>query len=72
MYHYEHAADVKLLTGVSINGTRYSTYKYDGSKRVSESGLTGSEHKDTFTYTTNQTTLKNALGASPIFKCTTA
>lgn len=39
-YHYENA-DVTLLTGISINGVRYSTYSYYPDKRVQQSGLAG-------------------------------
>ena len=42
-YHYENSADRQLLTGISINGVRYSTYKYYADKRVQESGLAGGE-----------------------------
>jgi len=61
-YVYEDAADARLLTGISINGVRYSTYKYYADKRVQESGLTGGEERDTFTYGTNETTLTSAKG----------
>lgn len=60
-YHYE-SGDPTLLTGISINGTRYSTYQYYGDRRVSVSALAGEEEKDTFTYGTNQTTVTDALG----------
>ncbi|MBC7732641.1 MAG: RHS repeat protein, partial [Bacteriovorax sp.] len=61
-YVYENAADATLLTGISINGTRYSTYKYYADKRVQESGLSGGEERDTFVYGTNQTTVTSAAG----------
>ena len=61
-YHYENAADPTLLTGISINGVRYSTYKYFANKRVQESGLAGGEELDTFSYTVNQTTVTSAAG----------
>jgi len=61
-YHYENSADRQLLTGISINGVRYSTYKYYADKRVQESGLAGGEERDTFTYATNQTTVTSAAG----------
>jgi RHS repeat-associated protein len=61
-YHYEDASNGTRLTGVSINGARYSTYKYLSDGRVQESGLVGGEQKDTFTYGTNQTTVTNAVG----------
>lgn len=60
-YHYE-GSDPTLLTGISINGTRYSTYQYYADRRVSVSALEGDEEKDTFTYGTNQTTVTDALG----------
>ncbi len=66
-YHYE-ASDPSLLTGVSINGTRYSTYAYDSaSKRVIESGLAGGRERDTFSYGTNTTTLTNANGQATTY-----
>ena len=61
-YLYENAADATLLTGISINGQRYSTYAYYPDKRVQESGLAGGEERDTFTYATNQTTVTSAKG----------
>lgn len=61
-YVYEDPADGTRLTGVLINGTRYSTYRYDSSGRVIESGLAGGEEKDTFSYATNQTTVTSAAG----------
>jgi RHS repeat-associated protein len=61
-YHYENAADATLLTGVSINGVRYSTYTYYADKRVQESALAGGEQRDTFAYATNQTTVTSASG----------
>ena len=61
-YVYENASDNTLLTGIFINGTRYSKYTYFLDKRVQESGLTGGEQRDTFTYATNQTTVMNAAG----------
>jgi YD repeat-containing protein len=61
-YHYEDPSDNKLLTGISINGVRYSTYAYYADKRVKESGLAGGEERDTFTYGANQNTLTDARG----------
>ncbi len=61
-YHYEVAADPTLLTGISINGTRYSTYSYYADKRVQFSGLAGGEENDTFEYFTNQTKVTTAMG----------
>ena len=53
-----------LLTGILINGVRYSTYSYNSDLKVIESGLAGGEEKDTFTYTATDTTVTNALGQS--------
>ena len=61
-YFYENPSDTTLLTGIAINGSRYSTYAYFPDKRVQVSGLAGGEEKDTFTYGTNQTTVTNAAG----------
>lgn len=61
-YHYENPSDNTLLTGLSINGTRYSTYAYYADKRVQQSALTGGEQVDSFTYSGNTTTVTNALG----------
>jgi len=70
-YVYEHAGDPTLLSGILINGVRYSTYKYFADKRVSESGLTGAEEKETFTYGTNTTTVTDALGQPTTYTFTT-
>jgi YD repeat-containing protein len=61
-YHYEDPNDKTLLTGITINGVRHSTYSYFVNKKVKESGLAGAEDKETFTYGTNTTTVTSALG----------
>jgi RHS repeat-associated protein len=66
-YHYENAADNKLLTGISINGQRYSTYSYYADKKVQESGLTGGEERDTFVYSGTQTTVTSATGQATTY-----
>jgi RHS repeat-associated protein len=63
-YHYEDSVGAARLTGVSINGVRYSTYKYYNDGKVQESGLAGGEQKETFVYGTNATTVTNAVGQS--------
>jgi RHS repeat-associated protein len=64
-YHYE-AADPQLLTGVSIDGVRYSTYAYDAAKRVRLSSLTGGRVNDTYAYAdgagTRTVTVTSATG----------
>ena len=59
-YHYEDLADNTLLTGISINGNRFSTYAYDASKRVTSSSHTGGEENDSFVYSGNDTILTDA------------
>jgi YD repeat-containing protein len=71
-YHYEHAADPTLLTGISINGIRYSTYAYLANGRVSVSGLAGNEERDTFSYGANQTTVTSAAGQPTTYTFTSA
>jgi RHS repeat-associated protein len=64
-YHYE-TTDPQLLTGMSIDGVRYSTYAYDTAKRVSLSGLSGGRVNDSFSYagtaSTRTTTVTGATG----------
>lgn len=69
-YHYEDPSDSSLLTGVSYNGVRYSTYKYDASKRVIESGLATGEDRDTFTYQASSTTVTSSLGQPSVYSFT--
>lgn len=63
-YHYEDTAQPGGLTGISVNGVRYSQYSYYPDGRVKHSGLgsTGSFEKSSFTYGTNYTDVTNALG----------
>lgn len=63
-YHYEDPASGQL-TGISINGARYSTYSYFGgvpSGRVRESGLAGGEERDTFEYFDDRTQVTSQTG----------
>lgn len=70
-YHYEHVGDSSLLTGVSVNGVRYSNYEYHADKRVKRSALVGNEEVDTFEYTGNSTTVTNARGQQTIYSYVT-
>jgi RHS repeat-associated protein len=63
-YYYEDGSDSKLLTGMGINGVRYSTYGYYADKRVSVSRLAGDEEVDTISYGANSTTISDAYGKS--------
>lgn len=51
-YHYEDPRP-HLLTGISINDQRYSSYSYNANGRVQTSGLAGGAEKETFTYLDN-------------------
>ncbi|WP_310383779.1 RHS repeat-associated core domain-containing protein [Roseateles sp.] len=61
-YFYESPTNSQLLTGIAINGSRYSTYAYDANGKVSVSKLAGEEERDTFVYSGNLTTVTSALG----------
>ena len=63
-YHYEDSALLGALTGISVNGVRYSRYAYFPDGRVLESGLEGGIEKSTFSYGTTYTDVTNALGQS--------
>lgn len=69
-YFYENA-DPTLLTGIAINGVRYSTYTYYGDKRVSQSALAGNEEVDNFVYGANYTTVTDARGQATTYTYTT-
>lgn len=71
-YHYESRVWYSLLTGISINSVRYSTYSYYSDKRVQVSGLMGNEERDTFAYGSNSTTLTDARGQSTTYQFTGA
>jgi RHS repeat-associated protein len=67
-YFYESPGiDYSLLTGIAINGVRYSTYGYYSDKRVQVSGLAGGEENDTFVYGANSTTVTNEVGQSTTY-----
>lgn len=65
-YHYEAMNGgtpmPTLLTGITINGVRYSRYSYYSDGRVQESRRENSEEKDTFVYGTNTTTMTDVRG----------
>ena len=66
-YHYEVASDPTLLTGISVDGARYSTYSYYADRRVKESALSGGEERDQFVYGTNSTTATDARGQATTY-----
>lgn len=63
-YHYEDASFPSALTGVSVDGVRYSQVAYFSDGRVRESGLVNGIDKSTFVYGTDYTDVTNALGAT--------
>lgn len=65
-YFYENA-DKTLLTGIAINGVRYSTYSYYPDRRVSQSALAGNEEVDNFVYGANSTTVSDARGQATTY-----
>ncbi len=69
-YYYENPTDGTLVTGIGINGNRFSTYSYDASKRVSQSIHTDGELADSFSYSTNQTSVTDALGQTTTYTFT--
>lgn len=69
-YHYESPAGAELLTGVSINNLRHTTYSYYGDKKVYQSGATNGERRDTLVYGVNQTTVTNAAGYAVTYNFT--
>ncbi|GAB2878638.1 hypothetical protein GCM10027277_54830 [Pseudoduganella ginsengisoli] len=60
-YLYE-TTDATLLTGIKINGVRYSTYSYYPDRRVKTSGLASGEENETFSYGTLTTNVTDARG----------
>jgi len=67
-YFYENPGLPEALTGIAINGVRYSTYSYYPDGRVNSSGLlTGSVEQNTFVYGANTTQVTNAGGASATY-----
>lgn len=67
-YHYELTAiDASLLTGLSLNGVRYSYYDYYTDKRVKSSSVANDGANDRFTYATNATTLTDVRGQSTTY-----
>lgn len=66
-YYYEDSARPQAVTGYAIDGVRRTTYAYDSSGRVSQSGNTNGEYRETITYGTNQTTVVDQNGQSTIY-----
>lgn len=61
-YHYEDTADTIALTGKSFNGVRYSTFRYDPTRRVSSEEHAGGVDKYAFHYGVENDTYCNEEG----------
>jgi RHS repeat-associated protein len=63
-YHYEAVGLAGHLTGVSVNGVRYSRFNYFADGRVQKSGLgsSGDFDSSTFSYAADHVNVTNALG----------
>ena len=63
-YHYEDSAQLGGLTGVTVNGVRYSRFSYHPDGRVKKSGLgfNGDFDSSSFAYAADYVNVTNALG----------
>jgi RHS repeat-associated protein len=61
-YHYEDSSQPGGLTGISINGIRYTRYAYKADGRAAWSGFEGGAERSTFTYGADYTDVANAMG----------
>ncbi len=63
-YHYESPYDPGLVTGISIDGQRYTRYNYDSSKRVIHSGFENNTEFEDFSYSASplSTTITDQRG----------
>lgn len=76
-YHHEDPAVWGAITGISVDGVRYSTYSYYNDpntpfyRRVKESGRANGDQKSTFVYTSNSvedtTTVTNVEGVATTY-----
>ncbi|WP_422015286.1 RHS repeat-associated core domain-containing protein [Roseateles sp.] len=70
-YHYENSALPNSLTGFSVNGVRKTRYDYYPDGRVSSSGSSDNESRDSFTYGTSNTVVTNEYGLAVTYNYTT-
>lgn len=61
-YHYENASLPSAITGFSVNGIRKTRYDYYADGRVSSSGSSDNETRDSFVYGATYTKVTNAYG----------
>lgn len=70
-YHYEDSRYLGALTGKSFNGTRYSTFTYDGSERATSSKHAGGVDLFSFNYTGIGSNITTAVVTNPLGKTAT-
>lgn len=70
-YHYEDVSQLGGLTGISINGVRYTRYQYFPDGKVEWSGLEGGAERSTFAYGADYTNVTNALGQTTVYRLAT-
>ncbi len=66
-YYYEDPAGYSRLTGIAVDGVRYTTYSYYPNGQVKNSSRAGNEVADSFTYSGGSTTLTNVAGESTTY-----
>ena len=68
-YHYEDSAQPSALTGISVDGVRYSNYSYYPDGKVQASGLANGVDRSTFAYLYDgqMTEVTNAKGAKSTY-----
>jgi len=66
-YFYEDPTNTGWLTGVGVDGVRYSTYSYYSNGQVKTSALAGNEVLDSFTYSGTSTTLTTVAGEATTY-----
>ena len=65
-YHFE-SSGFQLLTGISINGVRFSRYVFDGSGRVTQSQKENGADLKTYAYFEGRTERTNSLGLKTVY-----
>lgn len=66
-YHYESSLDPGYLTGISVNGERFSRYQYLADGRAQWSGLEGGTERSNFVYYADRTVVTNAIGQATTY-----
>ncbi len=66
-YHYEDGSNDNLLTGISVAGSRFSTWTYDDQGRVVKSEHANDTEISEFKYSDKKTTVTNAYGKETVY-----